>query len=134
MDSEKDHQLLMSNKLPNAIAYMICEIVSRYGANIEAYSPQVVAGIPAVFVPATDAGKVKQVEAVDVNKFIDSCENRMKNFRASAAYVRPSGSGFFSGTAASPKSLLTSSAVIPFDNDPNLVVISPKFSSAFKTD
>lgn len=136
MDSEQAHQLLMDNKLPDATAYMICEIVSCYGSHIEAYSPQapVVAAVPAV-----DAGKVKQMEAVDIDKFISSCDKRMKDFRASAVYIRPSASGFFSGTAVSPRSLLNSSAAMPLENinpnhglGPDYMLISPQFSSASK--
>ncbi|WP_133135049.1 hypothetical protein [Legionella rowbothamii] len=132
MDSEEAHQLMMHNKLPDAIAYMICEIVSRYGANIEAYSSKAVVGLPVAMVPAVDAGRLKQVEAFDVSKFITSSEKRMSSFRASPVYVRPSASGFFSGTLVSTRSLLNSSATIPLDDDAEYLVISPQFSSKFK--
>ncbi|MFJ1267412.1 hypothetical protein ACD661_02445 [Legionella lytica] len=132
MDSENAHQLLMDNKLPDAIAYMICEIVSRYGANIEAYSSKAIGGLPVTIVPAVDAGKLKQVEAFDVNKFIISSEKRMSSFRASTVYVRPSECGFFSGTVGSTRSLLSSSATIFLDNDSEYLLISPQFSSKYK--
>ncbi|MCL9684211.1 tetratricopeptide repeat protein [Legionella maioricensis] len=139
MDSEHAHQLLMDNKLPDATAYMICEIVCCYGAHIEAYSPKAHATISKAGAPTVDAGKVKQVEAVDIGKFISSCDKRMKDFRASPIYIRPSASGFFSGAAVSPRSLLNSSAVMPLENinpthelGPDYMLISPQFSSASK--
>lgn len=152
MDSEKGHQTLMENSLPDAMAYMISEIAVRYGEQILSHVPKAVpvlavpaiaapvpvapaaaGAIPAAAAPEVDAGKIRQSKAVDIKQFISSCDKRLNEYRMTTAYVRPSTAGFFAASAASSRSLLRSSAAraltVP-DIDSELVVLSPQFSSS----
>lgn len=143
LDSEKAHQVMMENRLPDAIAYLISEIVGRYGACILSHVPRnipvalaVEAVIPAAALPLPDVGKVKQLEAFDISKFISICDQRLKKFRSSSDYVRPSNIGFFAPSSASPRSLLKSSSAMPVneagiasDSDSDYLLFCPNFSS-----